>query len=639
MASNMNGNAGGAISSKTTNGKGEDPEWDLTKPLPKLPVPPLQSTLDKYLGVMKPVLTPIQFAKTKYLVDDFRKPGGQGEMLQECLIQAYHNKENWAYDWWLDDMYLKIRLALPINSNPGMVFPRNKFHNPREQLRYASRLICGILDYKIKVDRRALPIERARHKEKGQPMCMEQHYRIFTSYRAPGLKKDTQITDTGDGQDKVIVICKNQLFVMEVATETGNLSEAEIYGQLELIARLADADSANAPPVGILTSQTRDKWAASRNRLLLDPINRDSLDAIENSIFILCLDKPTCPSPDTLKIDITCLALHMLHGQGSWANTANRWFDKTMQFVVSEDGTSGLNYEHSVAEGIAVVQLVEHAIKYIEDAKLRQRSFSQSSIRNTLVPRKLCWNITSETVKDIQQASEYIDGLIDDLDLTIVRFDNFGRDFPKSQGMSPDSFIQLALQLTYYKVHSRLVSTYESASTRRFRLGRVDNIRANSQAALEWSKAMIGELDCSDEEKFAMLQEALKCQANYMTDTILGQGIDCHLLGLRECGIEACIPMPDFFKDEGFRLANHFTMSTSQVPTSMDSFMCYGPVVQDGYGVCYNPHPDYILVTVSSFNSNDDSDSAFFAMSLESSLLQMKELCLKAKQFNSVPPS
>ena len=35
------------------------------------------------------------------------------------------------------------------------------------------------------------------------------------------------------------------------------------------------------------------------------------------------------------------------------------------------------------------------------------------------------------------------------------------------------------------------MSTYESASVRRFRLGRVDNIRANSPAALEWVKAMV----------------------------------------------------------------------------------------------------------------------------------------------------
>lgn len=37
------------------------------------------------------------------------------------------------------------------------------------------------------------------------------------------------------------------------------------------------------------------------------------------------------------------------------------------------------------------------------------------------------------------------------------------------------------------------MATYESASTRRFLQGRVDNIRANSQEALEWVKAMCEE--------------------------------------------------------------------------------------------------------------------------------------------------
>lgn len=117
--------------------------------------------------------------------------------------------------------------------------------------------------------------------------------------------------------------------------------------------------------------------------------------------------------------------------------------------------------------------------------------------------------------------------MIKDLDLFILRFESFGREFPKSQNMSPDSFIQLALQLTYYKygkhfvpncrillvkpkyqnlkkslkkyiffrIHGKLVSTYESASVRRFRLGRVDNIRANTPDALEWIRAMIGEIE------------------------------------------------------------------------------------------------------------------------------------------------
>lgn len=64
-----------------------------------------------------------------------------------------------------------------------------------------------------------------------------------------------------------------------------------------------------------------------------------------------------------------------------------------------------------------------------------------------------------------------------------------------------------------------------------------------------------------------------------------------------------------------------------KVPTASDSYMCYGPVVPDGYGVCYNPFPNYIYFCVSSYYSCDDTDSGMFAHSIESSLLQMRELC------------
>src|SRR6218665_1919047 len=64
----------------------------------------------------------------------------------------------------------------------------------------------------------------------------------------------------------------------------------------------------------------------------------------------------------------------------------------------------------------------------------------------------------------------------------------------------------------------------------------------------------------------------------------------------------------------------------------MDAFMCYGPVVPDGYGACYNPHPNYILVCISSFKSCEGTVSSPFAATLEASFRQMKELCLSAKR-------
>lgn len=72
----------------------------------------------------------------------------------------------------------------------------------------------------------------------------------------------------------------------------------------------------------------------------------------------------------------------------------------------------------------------------------------------------------------------------------VFRYTGYGKDFIKSCKVSPDVYIQLALQLAYYKLYGKLTATYESASTRRFLLGRVDCIRSASPEALEWVTAM-----------------------------------------------------------------------------------------------------------------------------------------------------
>lgn len=82
-----------------------------------------------------------------------------------------------------------------------------------------------------------------------------------------------------------------------------------------------------------------------------------------------------------------------------------------------------------------------------------------------------------------------------------------------------------------------------------------------------------------DQKKFELLQEAVKRQTEIMVDNILGQGVDIHLLGLREAAKDtsptAASPLPELFTDETYKIANSFILSTSQVRSMVGTFCVY----------------------------------------------------------------
>lgn len=59
----------------------------------------------------------------------------------------------------------------------------------------------------------------------------------------------------------------------------------------------------------------------------------------------------------------------------------------------------------------------------------------------------------------------------------------------------------------------------------------------------------------------------------------------------------------------------------------MEMFCCYGPVVPNGYGACYNPQSDHIIFCVSSFWENTGTSSAVFIKALNEGLLEIRDLC------------
>lgn len=66
------------------------------KPLPKLPIPSLEQTMQMYLKFLLPISTPEQHECVRKLVQSFQAEKGEGAQLQNMLQAEAASKENWV---------------------------------------------------------------------------------------------------------------------------------------------------------------------------------------------------------------------------------------------------------------------------------------------------------------------------------------------------------------------------------------------------------------------------------------------------------------------------------------------------------------------------------------------------------------
>uniref|UniRef100_A0A8C1MYH0 Carnitine O-acetyltransferase-like n=1 Tax=Cyprinus carpio TaxID=7962 RepID=A0A8C1MYH0_CYPCA len=537
--------------------------------LPKLPVPPLQQTCSRYLASLEPLISAEEMTHTRELMDEFLRPGGIGERLQKSLERRARKTENWLSDWWMQWSYLDSRMPVAMYTSPGVVLPKMHLQDRQGQMRFAAKLIAGVLDFKSMIDSHTLPVEYLG----GKPLCMDQYYQVLSSCRIPGPKRDTVVNyAVGKTPPTHITVVHNfQFFVLDVYNSDGSpLTVDQLYVQLEKIWN--SSLQSNKEPVGILTSNHRNTWGKAYNNLIKDKTNKESVRAIQKSIFTVCLDAPKPRVSDEMYFNK--VAAQMLHGGGSRWNSGNRWFDKTLQFIIGEDGSCGLTYEHAPAEGPPIVFLVDHVVDYMKRSEM-----VRTPMIPLAMPQKLRFNITPEIKKDIEKAKQNMNIMVNDLDVRVLNFTHYGRKFPRSHKMSPDAFIQMALQLAYYRMYQTCCPTYESASLRMFKLGRTEAIRSTTTESLQFTKAM-DDPSKHNSEKAALLEEAIKVHRKH----------------------------------------------THMVGSKTDCVMCLGPMVPDGYGICYNPMDDHINFAVTAFNSCEETNATRLSQFLEDSLLDMKTL-------------
>ncbi|KFH41410.1 Carnitine O-acetyltransferase-like protein [Hapsidospora chrysogenum ATCC 11550] len=555
-------------SSNVPSGYSEDnskgPMLRFQDSLPRLPVPTLEETTKRYLKSLHPLLSQSEFEASKKAVEEFVKPGGAGHRLQEKLIARREDPKtkNWIYEWWNDAAYLTYRD--PVVPYVSYFYSHRDDRNRRDPAKRAAAISTATLEFKKQVDSGTLEPEYM----KKLPICMDSYKWMFNASRVAAHPKDHPVKYSPEDHKHIIAIRKNQFFKIPHEVAGKQLNTSELEKQFRRVYELAE----RGPAVGALTTENRDVWADAR-KILLDasPKNKAALEAIESASFVVCLDDA---SPVTLEER----AHQYWHGDGS-----NRWFDKPLQFIVNDNGTAGFMGEHSMMDGTPTHRLNDYVNDLIFNNKL---DFSDPSIRSNLSdPQQVRFEITPKVQAEIDRAVKDFNDVIGQHQLAVQAYQGYGKGLIKKFKCSPDAYVQMIIQLAYFKMYGQNRPTYESAATRRFQLGRTETCRTVSDESTAWCRSM-ADPSLDDKQRVDLFRKAINAHIEYIGAASDGKGVDRHLFGLKKL-LEPNEEVPAIYKDPAYGYSSSWYLSTSQLSSEFFNGYGWSQVIDDGFGIAY----------------------------------------------------
>jgi len=253
-----------------------------------------------------------------------------------------------------------------------------------------------------------------------------------------------------------------------------------------------------------------------------------------------------------------------------------------------------------------------------------------SKFQNLKPPEQLGWVLPNIICDSIGQSISVVNNEIANLDYQVLST-NKGKGVWKKIGVSPDAVVQLALQLTYIRLHLHRPAVYESVSTRHFRRGRTETGRSLTSDSVNFIDAFM-DSSIPDATKMELFSKAEISHVQYAKQASNAQGCDRHLLGLKLLTLENKEELHPLFKDPIFEKSSHWLLSTSTLAPKFITSICFGPVCSDGYGVCYTFRENDLNFAISSFKRDPFTDTNIFCLILNQNLNNLENFLAKMKQ-------
>uniref|UniRef100_A0AC35U0F6 Carn_acyltransf domain-containing protein n=2 Tax=Rhabditophanes sp. KR3021 TaxID=114890 RepID=A0AC35U0F6_9BILA len=589
--------------------------------LPNLPVPPLDQSVYNYLESIKEIVGEEEFENVKKMAIDFLEKDGK-KLQNYCKLTAL-TSDNYVSLFWVKYCYLFSREPLLINSSVGYLdCCKNVGSN---QARRAAHVIY--LD-----GMSMLAIDQQKLKPLGEGMmCMNHYKKNYCVNRTPGETMD-EIVEFGI-KKHVIIMHKGCIYKVDVFDDYGKVHDIEtIYEQLVDILLQDNKLSEGESKIAALTTDRRDSWYRNRKQFMLsNELNRKNLDIIESAISVLYL----CDRDD-LTLDEESAEKFLY--ENLTGNGVNRWVDKSVNYSVTKSGVFGGTTEHSIADGIEFDHLMEDYLaidkyhmpypKEIEDIYQRPEK------RGKMQVERLKFDVNEDLSKEILRCYDNHQEYAADVDLACIMWSQFGKGIIKKGKISPDGFVQMAIQLTYFKENNKFVLTYEAASPRFYQNARTETLRTVTSDSCNFVRGMLKE-QLSKAEKYELLKTATEKHTANNKQCMVGNGFDRHLFVLTV--LSKGLNIENEFLN--YYIGQKWTLSTSQPPTVTNQLdeendpdvswrgAAFGAVDKAGYGVCYRfAANDRFYAYITSYKSASNTDSQRFKRLFLESINEMIQI-------------
>lgn len=167
------------------------------------------------------------------------------------------------------------------------------------------------------------------------PLCSWQYERLFNTTRIPGLETD-KIVHFNDAKH-IVVYNKGRYYKVLIYHKNRILQPCEIEVQMQYILNDKSAPSPGEEKLAALTAGDRTAWARARTDFFSKGINKNSLDLIEKSAFVVALDDIPYEYDRAHPEKLDQYGRILLHGKGH-----DRWFDKSFTLCFGTNGRVSL---------------------------------------------------------------------------------------------------------------------------------------------------------------------------------------------------------------------------------------------------------------------------------------------------------